>query len=190
MSLPDATLAAGPVIRPVRDDDGEAVAALIAACFADYPGCLFSWDEFPELRAPALWAASRGTRMHVAEDGAGEIIGCICATPVMLAVDEAAPALARAAAPMSPQPFTELHKFYVASPHRGTGLAHRLAGLVLDAAREARSEGVILWTDSRFTRAHRFYAKFGFVRQPPTRRLHDISDTTEHLWLLAPAPRP
>jgi putative acetyltransferase len=205
MSLPDAPHASGQAIRPVRDGDGEAVASLIMACFAEYPGCQFSWDEFPELREPARWASARGTRMHVAEDGAGAIIGCICATPALLAPALLAPALlapallapheagaapADAAAPMAVGRFTELHKFYVASAHRGRGLAQRLAGLVLDAAREAGSDGVMLWTDSRFTRAHSFYARLGFVRQPPTRRLHDISDTTEHLWLLAPARRP
>lgn len=200
MSLPDAPHASGQAIRHVRDGDGEAVASLIMACFAEYPGCQFSWDEFPELREPARWASARGTRMHVAEDGAGAIIGCICATPALLAPALLAPALlapheagaapADAAAPMAVGRFTELHKFYVASAHRGRGLAQRLAGLVLDAAREAGSDGVMLWTDSRFTRAHSFYARLGFVRQPPTRRLHDISDTTEHLWLLAPARRP
>jgi putative acetyltransferase len=183
MSSTHAAPASGPAIRPVRDSDGEAVAALIMACFSEYSGCLFSWDEFPELRAPARWAAARGTRMHVAEDKAGAIVGCICATPAVLE-------LADEAAPMAPRRFTELHKFYVASAHRGMGLAQRLAGLVLDAAREAGSEGVMLWTDSRFTRAHAFYARLGFVRQPATRRLHDISDTTEHLWVLTPCARP
>ncbi len=151
-------------IRAVRDEDGLAVAALIMACFAEYDGCLFSWEEFPELRAPAVWAASRGTSMWVAEDVAGAIVGCVCATPEHGKV--------------------ELHKFYVAEPMRGSGLAVQLADRLLQLAREGQAEEVFLWTDSRFTRAHRFYEKLGFVRLAETRLLHDISNTTEFHYRL------
>lgn len=151
-----------PPIRPVADADGPAVAALIEACFAEYPGCLFAWDEFPELRAPAAWAQGRGTRFWIANDGAGagRVAGCICATPT-------------AAGEM------ELHKFYVTAGWRGTGLADTLHGLVLGEASRCGASAIMLWSDTRFTRAHRFYEKRGYVRQPGTRLLGDISDSEE-----------
>ncbi|MCX7326199.1 MAG: GNAT family N-acetyltransferase [Hyphomicrobiales bacterium] len=153
------------LIRPVADADGQSVAALIAACFAEYPGCLFSWDEFPELRAPASWAAGRGTRMWVLDGHGAAIDGCICATP-------------------DGQGAMELHKFYLASALRGSGLAQELAGLVFERAHETGAQSIFLWTDTRFTRAHRFYEKLSFARQPQTRLLGDISDTTEFLYTL------
>ncbi len=157
-------------LRPVRDEDGERVAGLIAACFAEYEGCLFAWNEFPELKAPATWAASRGTSFWIAQGEGGEIAGCICATPE--AGGEKGEA-GKAGATV------ELHKFYVASHLRGSGLADALIAKVFDLARETDAAAIVLWTDTRFARAHRFYEKHGFVRQPGSRLLHDVSDTTE-----------
>lgn len=70
-------------IRPARDGDGTALAALIATTFAEYPGCLFLDEEFPELRAPASHYARLGGQLFVAEAG-GEVIGSLAAvmTPV------------------------------------------------------------------------------------------------------------
>ena len=58
-----------PTIRPVTDADGPAVARVIAACFAEYPGCFYADAEFPELARPATIYASRGGRMWVAAAG-------------------------------------------------------------------------------------------------------------------------
>ena len=142
-----------------------AVAALIEACFNQYPGCLFTWDEFPELRAPASWAAGRGTEFWVVDDTADSIAGCIAATP-------------------DGGTGVELHKFYVAAPLRGAGLAQMLATKVFACAERVKASNIFLWTDTRFTRAHRFYEKMGFARQPETRHLGDVSDTTEFLYTL------
>jgi putative acetyltransferase len=164
MSAPAHIENASLALRPVTNADGEGVAALIKACFGEYPGCRFTWDEFPELRAPATWAASRGTRMWVIDREPGIIDGCICATP------DGAGAV-------------ELHKFYLASDLRGSGLANVLAAKVFACASETGARHIHLWTDTRFSRAHRFYEKLGFVRQPGTRLLHDISDTVEFLYI-------
>jgi len=161
MSSHLASLPGFPAVRAVRDADGEAVARLIAACFGEYPGCLFCREEFPELEAPATWAAGRGTRMRVLDGVPGIIAACICATPD----DHGA---------------VELHKFYVTAGLRGTGLARQLLGLVFGVADAEGVAAVFLWSDARFLRAHRFYEKTGFVRQTEQRQLHDISDTEEY----------
>ena len=104
--------------------------------------------------------------MWVLDGAPGTIAACICATPD----DEGA---------------VELHKFYVAAGLRGTGLARQLLALVLDVAVATGAASVFLWSDTRFVRAHRFYEKAGFVRQPEQRLLHDISDTEEYHYRLA-----
>jgi hypothetical protein len=39
---------------------------------------------------------------------------------------------------------------------------------------------VQLWSDSRFTDAHRFYQQRGYTRMGPDRELGDLSRTREH----------
>jgi putative acetyltransferase len=161
MTAPDALTAA--MIRPARDDDGPALAALIARSFADYPGCLFIDAEFPELAAPASHYAARGGRLFVAERN-GAIIGSLAATPTLV------PGLA------------ELFKVYVDRAARGSGLAQRLYAQGETLARGLGASGIVLWTDTRFVRGHRFYEKLGFVRQPVTRYLADASASWEFCY--------
>jgi putative acetyltransferase len=152
-------------IREVEDADGAGVAALIAACFAEYEGCLYEPSEFPELRAPASWSRANGARFWVAEEK-GAIVGCICATP-------------------RPNDRLELHKFYVAAHLRGQGLADRLTDRFFALAREHGAHQALLWTDTRFTRAHSYYRKLGFRPTGETRDLDDVSKTSEFLFLRA-----
>lgn len=150
-------------IRPARDADGPALAALIAKSFADYPGCLFIDDEFPELAAPASHYAAQGGRLFVAER-AGLLIGSLAAT--MTAV----PGLA------------ELFKVYVDVAARGSGLAQRLYAEGEELVRAQGARQIVLWTDTRFERGHRFYEKLGFAREPVTRYLADASASWEFCY--------
>lgn len=150
-------------IRPATDADGASLAALIAASFAEYPGCLFIEAEFPELRAPASHYDSRGGRLFVAEEE-GRLVGSLAA--VMTPVEGTA----------------ELFKVYASAETRGTGLAQRLyaRGEALVLAQGARE--IVLWSDTRFQRGHRFYEKLGFVREPVERYLADASATWEYFF--------
>jgi putative acetyltransferase len=151
------------VIREARDAEGPALSALVAAVFAEYEGCLFLAEEFPELPAPATYYAGRGGRLWVAEqpDGQGDLAGSIAV-----------------AATFRPALF-ELFKVYVAREARGTGLAQRLLDTALSFARAQGGTAVTLWSDSRFLSGHRFYTKHGFRRLPGLRALHDVSRTLE-----------
>ena len=42
-----------------------------------------------------------------------------------------------------------------------------------------------LWTDTRFTRAHRFYAKHGYNPTGERRALHDLGATLEDRFVTA-----
>jgi GNAT superfamily N-acetyltransferase len=149
-------------IRPGRDGDAEGFIALIGAAWAEYPGCVLDLDgEVPELRAlathfdkadGALWAAERG----------GAVVGMIGTRPL-------------------PEPGSawEICRLYLAAGQRGTGLAQRLLRLAEDHARAQGAARLVLWTDTRFDRAHRFYEKQGYVRQGAIRALGDSSNTLE-----------
>lgn len=159
-------------IRDARDDDSEPLAALIAASFAEYPNCLFDWSEFPELRAPATHFAVKGGRLWVADAPGGGIAGSLGVLPV------------------PEQNAVEIFKVYADPAFRGSGLAQALFARALAFAEAGRFAEMMLWSDSRFARGHRFYEKLGFVRWPGERYLADVSATWEYHFRKALTDRP
>jgi len=151
----------GVVLRPGRDDDASGFIALIGAAWAEYPGCVMDVDgEMPEMRALATYFARAGGALWAAER-AGRIVGMIGARP--LREDGA----------------WEICRMYADAGLRGAGLAQHLLST---AERHAQAEGaarLVLWTDTRFTRAHGFYEKHSYVRQGSIRILDDLSKSLE-----------
>jgi putative acetyltransferase len=150
-----------PRIRAARDADAPGLIALIGACFAEYPGCVLDVDgEMQELLAIAAHYARRGGRVWVAED-AGAVVGSVGVVP--------------ARGPGG----VELQKLYVARESRKRGLGSALCALV-EVEGRARGAGYVeLWSDTRFTDAHRLYEGRGYRRSGATRELHDKSATVE-----------
>jgi putative acetyltransferase len=148
-------------IRPARDEDAQDLFGLLALCFAEYPGCFVDpHDDLPDLRQPGLAFAARGGVFWVVEDERGRVAACI-------AVDQPEPGT------------TELHRLYVRPDRRGGGIARRLIGAAEDWAREKGCTQVVLWSDTRFTGAHRLYDLLGYARTGATRALGDISQSRE-----------
>lgn len=150
-------------IRPGRDADADDFIRLIGDAWAEYPNCVLDVDaEVPELRALATHFAKNGGALWAAEAEDGEVVGMVATRPLR-DEDEA----------------WEIGRMYVARAARGSGLAHAL----LDGAeRHAVAHGarrMILWTDTRFESAHRFYEKRGYVRAGSIRILDDISKSLE-----------
>lgn len=148
------------LLRPGRDGDAEGLIALVARCWANHPGCVLDLEhEERKLLALATHFAECGGALWVAEDG-DAVVGMAAAQPA----DGAA---------------WEIAKLYVHPDRHGSGLAHRL----LDTAEaHAVAQGacrLTLWTDTRFTRAHRFYEKRSYVRSGPIRALDDLSRSLE-----------
>jgi putative acetyltransferase len=158
-----------PLIRDALDADGPALAGLIAAIFADYPGVAFLADEFPELQAPASHFAAKGGCLILGEEE-GEIIACFGVLPTHR----------REVATFS--------KVYVAKEARGRGMAARLLRRALGHARALGASRISLWSDLKFLDGHRFYLRHGFVRGPGVRALHDASETLEINFRLDPIP--
>ena len=145
-------------IRPGRDADAAGFIALIRACWSEYPSIVFDLDgEIPELRALAGYYARAGGALWAAEDATGRLVG-------MIAVRPDAPGT------------WEICRLYVDRAQRGTGLAARL---LTTAEAHAAADRLVLWSDTRFTRAHRFYEKHSFLRTGPIRPLHDRSHSLE-----------
>lgn len=152
-------------LRDARDDDAEALTALVASCFAEYPGCVLDPDGLDaDLRAPATHFTTRGGRLWVVERD-GEVVACGGWTPADPATDGAE---------------AEVKRIYVAASARRGGIAATLVRRAESAAAAAGAVDVVAWSDTRFHAAHAMYDRLGYVRTPRTRRLHDPSDTTEY----------
>jgi GNAT superfamily N-acetyltransferase len=150
------------MIRDGRDTDAQGFIALIDGCWQEYPGCIMDLDgEVPELRALATHCAAKGGRLWAAEDAAGAIVGMVATYP--LNADQA----------------WEVARMYVARQARGTGLAAALLRRAEAHARASGAQRIVLWTDTRFEPAHRFYEKNGYVRSGSIRVLDDVSKSLE-----------
>jgi putative acetyltransferase len=151
-------------VRDARDDDDWDLIGLIAACWAEYPGCILDvHGEESWLRAPASAYAAKGGRLWVAEYG-GRVVGSAALLP----------AAERGGA--------ALKSLYVARSARRRGLGSRLIALV-EAEAQTRGAGFVeLWTDTRFLDAHRLYERHGYQRGPATRELHDLSKSVEYYY--------
>lgn len=148
-------------IRPGRDADAAGFIALIRACWGEYPSIVFDLDgELPELHALASYYAARGGALWAAEDPAGRIVGMIALRPESDGV-------------------WEICRLYVDRAHRGTGLAARLLAGAEARAAAAGAARFVLWSDTRFARAHRFYEKHSYVRAGAIRSLDDLSHSLE-----------
>lgn len=65
----------------------------------------------------------------------------------------------------------EICRVYVHPNRHGTGLGRDLLDIAERHAIAAGADRFVLWTDTRFARAHAFYAKHGYLRQPDIRTL-------------------
>ena len=148
-------------IRPGQDADAAGFIRLIGDCWAEFPGCVFDVDaELPELHALASYfAKADGALWAVEQDG--HLVGMVGTRPLH---NDAA---------------YEICRMYVARGQRGSGLAQRLLDTAEAHARAAGAERIVLWTDTRFDAAHRFYEKRGYVRQGAIRILDDLSKSLE-----------
>ena len=111
--------------------------------------------EMPEYRALASYYAGHGGALWCAEQD-GVVVGMIATRPLTDGV-------------------LEICRVYVHPSLHGSGLGHEL----LDKAERSAAGRFVLWSDTRFARAHRFYEKRSYVRSGPIRVLNDISSSLE-----------
>jgi predicted GNAT family N-acyltransferase len=147
-----------PGLRPVTDDDANAIIELIGGVWAEYPGIILDVDkEEPWMRAPASYYAAGGELWVLPLPDSGALMACVGWRPHP---DRA-----------------ELKSLYVAASSRRSGWGSRLVHLI--ERRVGGRERLTAWSDSRFGDSHAMYERLGYVRTGATRELHDISETVE-----------
>ena len=151
-------------IRPAADTDAQDLFGLLSLCFAEYPGCFVDpHADLPDLLRPAASFAANGGAFWVVDDERGRVAACC-------AIDFPAPGMA------------ELHRLYVRPDMRRIGLAQRF---LEKAERFAIANGasvMVLWSDTRFETAHRFYKGNGYRQISTPRILNDISNSLEYFF--------
>lgn len=151
---------ATPSLRPGRDDDAQAIIDLIGACWSRYPGVIMDVDgEMPELRALATYYADQGGALWLSDDRQGMI----------------------ATRPLDGGAW-EICRVYVHPDLHGGGLGHRLLDRAEGHAIAQGATSLVLWSDTRFDRAHHFYEKRSYVRSGPIRVLDDVSRSLEYCY--------
>jgi putative acetyltransferase len=143
-----------------RDDHAAGLIELIQSVFSEYEGVLFLLEELPELRRIASSFRADDGRFWCALR-AGRIVGCVGFT-----------------ASRDPDG-VELKKLYVARSERRRGLGDHLTRMVEQEAARRGKRFVELWSDTRFTTAHRFYRRRGYRDDGATRELGDASRSRE-----------
>jgi len=147
------------ILRYARNKDAKGLIKLIDSCFKEYPNCILDVEnEMIELKNIYSYFKNKNGNFWVIEKNK-KIIGSMGIAPNKKNL--------------------ELHKVYISKSERRKGLARKL---VLKAERYAKKNNykkLILWSDTRFKEAHRMYLDFNYRKLNKTRKLYDISKTTE-----------
>ena len=148
------------VIAPATSADAPGVIDLIGRVFVEYGWIWEPATEVPDLlRWTPHYEPPHGAFFVVRE---GErIVGSV-------GVDRVSDGTA------------ELHRLYLDAEMRGRGLGEALVNTILDWCRTHGVARLVLWSDTRFTHAHRLYLRTGF-RQTGERELpEDVNQTREY----------
>jgi GNAT superfamily N-acetyltransferase len=150
----------GLVVTAATRADAAGVIALIGRVFAEYG---FVYDPTAEvqdlLRFAHHYEPPRGAFFVVRN--AGLIVGSVGVE--RLDADTA-----------------ELHRLYLDTELRGRRIGRALVEMVLDWCRAQGSSRVILWSDTRFDRAHRLYTRMGFLQTGARDLPDDVNGTREY----------
>ena len=147
-------------IRPVRNKDATGLVDLIERCFSEYHGVVVEPDGIDgDLRAYATALEKSGGEGFVLEES-GQIVGLV--SGVLLSDDR-----------------YQLKRIYLDASLRGSGMGEKMLRLIEGRARASGAVSIELWSDTRFTRAHRFYERVGFAQTGAVRELDDLSNSVE-----------
>jgi putative acetyltransferase len=162
MTKPARKVEDQPIIRPVVNADAQDLFGLLSLCYGEYPGCFVDpHDDLPDLISPSSSYAETEGAFWAVEDERGRVCACV-------AVDFPESGTAK------------LHRLYVRSDQRGQGLGSLLVRQAESHARVRGAERIVLWSDTRFTTAHRLYKRLGYTQIDGQRQLTDISKSAEY----------
>lgn len=145
------------IVRPTVPEDVPGILALIGEVYTEYD-CVLDAEEEHHLLEPGPYFRERGGEFWVVEDE-----GKVRATVAVMLHEDAC----------------ELKSLYVHPSLRRQGWGRRLTELAIAYARSRGRGLMILWSDTRFTSAHRLYRGMGF-RETGVRELHDSNNSVEY----------
>ena len=146
--------------RPTVTRDTPGIHKLIDEVYREYDCALDVLTDDTHLLAPGEYVRARGGEFWVVERD-GEILATVAVK--MLSGDAA-----------------ELKTLYVSTLLRRQGWGQKLSDMVIGYARARGCRRMILWSDTRFTDAHRLYTRLGFHQLDETRDLHDSNNSIEY----------
>ena len=142
------------ILRPATNADRDAINALIGSIYAEY-GERLQPDRADSDLQDIERAYATGYFM-VLVDGNHIIQGTVALVP----------------SPERPNA-CELKRVYLEAALRGAGTADVMLDWACETALSLHRPRMECWSDTRFERAHAFYAKRGFQRGPHTREMLD-----------------
>lgn len=144
-------------LRPAETSDAPGIRALIAACYAEE-------GDVPDLDG---YDADLADPAQIYREAGGAF--------VVLVEEDSTVAGTHGAHPDTGDPCTcILRRLYLRAELRGSGAGDRLMHWAVDRARENGFARIAFWSDVRFTRAHRFFARHGFVCTGEEKTTHDF----------------
>jgi GNAT superfamily N-acetyltransferase len=149
-------------IAPASADDVPAVIALIGRVFAEYGFVYDPAVEVPDLLAFARHYAPPAGAFFVVRREEG-VVGSVGVE--RMDVDAA-----------------ELHRLYLDVHLRGHGSGRALVETVLSWCRREGISDLVLWSDTRFDRAHRLYERMGFRRTGERTLAGDANQSREYRY--------
>jgi GNAT superfamily N-acetyltransferase len=156
------------VIRPLPPlalasaEDVPAVIDLIGRVFAEYGFVYDPVVEVADLLAFAEHYAPPAGAFYVIR-GEGHVVGSV-------GVERVGDGVA------------ELHRLYLDGHLRGQGSGRALVEAVLAWCRAEQIGHLLLWSDTRFDRAHRLYERMGFWRTGERTLVGDINQSREYRY--------
>ena len=151
-------------LEPARATDIPGVIRLIGRVFEEYGFVYDPAVEVPDLLAfPSHYTGLRGAFFVVRNER--EIVGSV-------GVERLSGETA------------ELHRLYLDATLRGRGLGRDLVEAVLSWCRAEGIRHLILWSDTRFDRAHVLYERMGFQRTGERELPGDANQTREYRYEL------
>jgi GNAT superfamily N-acetyltransferase len=153
--VPDPDLA----VEPADARDSPAVIRLIGRVFEEYGFVFDPTREVPDLLGFDRHYAPPGGGFFVIRHG-GEVVGS-------------------AGVERLDATTAELHRLYLDAALRGRGLGRALGEAVLAWCRRQGLARLVLWSDTRFDRAHALYERMGFTRTGERELSGDVNETRE-----------
>ena len=142
-------------LRPVRPEDQDAIMALIDAVYREYGDCLCLENADRDLLDIERNYLQAGGAFMVLDE-AGQVRGTHAVLP-----DAMRPGVCC------------FRRLYLEAALRGGPWGTRLMQWAIDWAGEHGMRRVEFWSDTRFTRAHAFFARIGFQHDGRIRTMDD-----------------